>query len=257
MYVGNNPCKNTDPDGHCFPVCTAVIGAAIGAIAGAVAYTAYNQGQSFNAGEFWTAVGVGAVAGGLVGTGVGLLAATSTTVAVASTAGSLISAGTAATVTGGTYIANNPEKFESKPFVVNTGISATTAYFTSNPGYSGLAKLGIRIAAAEYTYAFNTPESKRNLTDELVVGAGALASHGTSELLGKFMPAVKESYTGPGNLGNNVFPGLGVGNNLLGVAATQRVYEGIARGFTGFTNGIITGYTNSKAREISRRWLDQ
>jgi RHS repeat-associated protein len=34
-YVGNNPLLYTDPDGHCWPICTAIGGALVGAIVGA------------------------------------------------------------------------------------------------------------------------------------------------------------------------------------------------------------------------------
>jgi RHS repeat-associated protein len=72
-YVGNNPVKNTDPDGHCYPLCTMAIGAAVGAVAGAAIYTYYNHGQDFSYNGFALSVGVGIVAGGIAGTGVGLV----------------------------------------------------------------------------------------------------------------------------------------------------------------------------------------
>ena len=72
-YVGNNPVKNTDPDVHCYPLCTMAIGAAVGAIAGAAIYTYYNHGQDFSYTGFALSVGAGIIAGGLAGTGVGLV----------------------------------------------------------------------------------------------------------------------------------------------------------------------------------------
>lgn len=50
------------------------IGAAVGAMAGAGIYTYYNHGQDFNYKEFLLATG-GAVVGGLIGTGVGIVIA--------------------------------------------------------------------------------------------------------------------------------------------------------------------------------------
>jgi len=34
-YVLNRPTTGSDPDGHCFPVCTAIVGGVVGAVAGA------------------------------------------------------------------------------------------------------------------------------------------------------------------------------------------------------------------------------
>jgi hypothetical protein len=75
-YTLNNPIRYNDPSGHC-PLClTAIIGGAIGAIVGAVGYTVYvaATGQQFNAGHMLLAAGGGALAGALIGTGVGLVA---------------------------------------------------------------------------------------------------------------------------------------------------------------------------------------
>ena len=88
IYANNAPINFNDPSGHC-PLClTAVIGGAVGAIVGAVGYTAYSaiSGQQFNTGHMLLAAGGGAVAGALIGTGVGWAAgvgaAEATTIAV-------------------------------------------------------------------------------------------------------------------------------------------------------------------------------
>ncbi len=72
-YVLNNPCKYTDPSGHC-PMC---IGAAIGGAAGGIggAIWAWQHGYSWKEGRFWGAVGVGAAGGAVVGGTLGLAAA--------------------------------------------------------------------------------------------------------------------------------------------------------------------------------------
>jgi RHS repeat-associated protein len=75
-YTNNNPVRYNDPSGHCLILCTAIIGGAIGAIVGAVGYTAYTiaTGNEFNTGTMLLAAGGGAVAGALIGTGVGIAA---------------------------------------------------------------------------------------------------------------------------------------------------------------------------------------
>ncbi len=64
-YVGNNPCNNTDPDGHCWPLCTMAIGALIGAAASVAVYV----GVSAMTGEkmTWGRVAGAALAGGITG----------------------------------------------------------------------------------------------------------------------------------------------------------------------------------------------
>jgi len=64
-YVGNNPVKNTDPDGHCWPLCTMAIGALIGAAASVAVYVVASAvtGEKMTLGG---AVGA-AVTGGITG----------------------------------------------------------------------------------------------------------------------------------------------------------------------------------------------
>jgi hypothetical protein len=69
-HVGNNPCNHTDPDGHCYPLCTILAGTAIGAIAGALIYavsTWTTPGATWDNGELLKAAGTGAIIGGAVG----------------------------------------------------------------------------------------------------------------------------------------------------------------------------------------------
>ncbi|HEU5227241.1 MAG TPA: RHS repeat-associated core domain-containing protein [Ktedonobacteraceae bacterium] len=79
-YVGGNPETRADPSGHCWPICTAIIGAAIGAVVGATVGIVHEAAQhgtnfgSYNWGSVAVNAGVGAVAGALVGTGVGAMA---------------------------------------------------------------------------------------------------------------------------------------------------------------------------------------
>lgn len=182
-YVGNNPVKNTDPDGHCYPLCTMAIGAAIGAMVGGIAYTVANHGQSFNYTEFAVAVGAGIIAGGLIGTGVGIIAAGTATAGVTTaavvaetvaTASSAIGAGTSATMTGLSYIANNPGEFETMPFVLQTGSSAIAGGVTSNPTSSFGAKAAWNIASAETSYL--TTGEDHSLTGGIITAGTAFVA---------------------------------------------------------------------------------
>ncbi len=112
VYANNAPINFNDPTGHC-PLClTAVIGGAVGAIVGAVGYTAYSaiSGQQFNTGHMLLAAGGGAVAGALIGTGVGWAAgvgAAEATAAAVTTAGAAQAANTAC---GGDMCADESQK---------------------------------------------------------------------------------------------------------------------------------------------------
>jgi RHS repeat-associated protein len=76
-YVGNNPLRYTDPNGHCWPVCTVIAGAAIGAIIGGASVALpqmienVQRGEPLTAnidpGEVARAAAVGAVAGAVGG----------------------------------------------------------------------------------------------------------------------------------------------------------------------------------------------
>ena len=106
-YANNNPIRYNDPSGHCLVLCTAIIGAAVGAIVGAVGYTAYTvaTGKEFNTGNMLLAAGGGAVAGALIGTGVGIAAgmsaAAATTAAVTGGGAATTAATTVLNATGG------------------------------------------------------------------------------------------------------------------------------------------------------------
>ena len=67
-YVGNNPLNGTDPDGHCYPVCTAAIGAGIGGVigGGVQLFQNYRAGVPLTT-DLGKAVAVGAVAGAVSG----------------------------------------------------------------------------------------------------------------------------------------------------------------------------------------------
>ena len=68
-YVRNNPLNLTDPDGHCYPLCTVAAGAGIGAIAGALTEMGSEvlRGEPINARKIENAAVAGAVTGGIIG----------------------------------------------------------------------------------------------------------------------------------------------------------------------------------------------
>jgi RHS repeat-associated protein len=112
-YVLNRPLTGNDPDGHCFPVCTALIGAAIGAIVGSGSYMIAMavSGQEIRADHALLAAGAGALAGGLIGTGIGIaaMAPVGTAAAAATTLGAtLVGGGIGAGAAGEGYILSRP-----------------------------------------------------------------------------------------------------------------------------------------------------
>jgi RHS repeat-associated protein len=77
-YVGGNPETHNDPTGHCWPVCTVLIGAALGAAIGAGVSIGSQMasGHSVNWGEVGKQAAVGAISGavsGLAGPEAGIL----------------------------------------------------------------------------------------------------------------------------------------------------------------------------------------
>ena len=69
QYVGDNPETHNDPSGHCWPLCTMLIGAAIGAAMGVATTVVTNavQGKSTSMGQIAQAAVVGAVSGAVAG----------------------------------------------------------------------------------------------------------------------------------------------------------------------------------------------
>jgi RHS repeat-associated protein len=67
--VRDNPETFADIDGHCYPLCTVVIGAALGAVAGALAETGGEvlKGEHLSRGKIAKAAGAGAITGAITG----------------------------------------------------------------------------------------------------------------------------------------------------------------------------------------------
>jgi len=162
-YSRNNPINYNDPDGHCPLLLSMGVGAAIGGMVGAISYFSTNL-SSFNSGEYWTAVGAGAVTGALIGSGVGILAmpevaaAGGATIAIANT---LIGTGSGATGSGLGYILTTPNGFETNDFLTTTAIGGAVGGVSANVG-TGLAgaaiKEGVYIVGSEVQYALTTDQ---------------------------------------------------------------------------------------------------
>jgi hypothetical protein len=138
-------------------------------------YTYNNQGN-FDVSEYRTAVIAGAIAGGLIGSGIGILAGPAVTIAAANTAAMAIGAGTSATITGSSYIASNPDNFMTTPFVIQTGTSAVAAAITSNPGIDIGIKILANVGASETSYF--TSGGNHPLTGAIITGAIATVATG-------------------------------------------------------------------------------
>ena len=148
-YVLNNPLKYTDPTGHIVWV-TAAIGAAIGGtVTGATyLYTA----PEWDIYAFGTVFGAGAVAGGLIGSGIGAAAGTvqmSATLAMASSAA--VASGSGAIATAEAYMVINyayDQPFDKSDFAISTGTAAVEGAVNSLIPGSGLAVGASRAAVS-------------------------------------------------------------------------------------------------------------
>jgi hypothetical protein len=154
-YAGNNPVRYNDPDGHCWPICSALVGAGVGAIVGGLIYagTSMMSGREFKATDFAVAVGVGAVGGGLIGTGVGATAGIATFAAIGAGSG----------VIGGElgYSATAGNNYDSGDMVIAATASGVAGGITGAVGASSITGSGTAFAinlmanggasAAQYT----------------------------------------------------------------------------------------------------------
>jgi hypothetical protein len=226
------------------------IGATIGAIAGAALYT-YNNQQTFDVAEYRTAVIGGAVAGALLGSGLGAL-----TVGVAGTATTAatfaVGAGTAATLTEADYMTSNKNSFNTKEYVVNSSVSAavggTTAIAPIIAPTAGMAtaiKAAIYIGGAELQYGLLT----KNVTTRGVLEAGMAGvlstalDFGTNKLFNSsFVP-------------DNTRNALAVRNNptMQNSVLDEAIKFQSRFGYSNFYNGLVSGsaswYGNRKLRE--------
>jgi len=129
IYVGNNPVNLTDPGGR-FVFVNVIVGVAAGGLVGAGAYaiSVTMSGQQFSTRDMLIVAGTGAVAGGLIGSGVGIRA--------------MVGTGAGSSALG--YLAANAwtgSAFCIKDFAVGVGAlsgALTPVVGTSLPGIMGL-----------------------------------------------------------------------------------------------------------------------
>jgi len=138
VYVGNNPALYVDPSGRFINI---LIGGVVGGAVGAGAYTlsVALSGRQFNARDMWVVAGTGAVAGGLIGSGVGILA--------------LIGAGAGSSGLG--YLAANAwmgSQFCVKDFGIAVGVGAISGALTPVVGTTvpGVMALEASANVAQY-----------------------------------------------------------------------------------------------------------
>jgi RHS repeat-associated protein len=238
-YARSNPVRYNDPSGHC-PVCGAAIGATIGAIAGAASYTYYNH-ANFSVNEYQTAVIAGAIAGGLIGSGVGVLAAPTVTAAAANTAAMAIGAGSSAGVTGANYLASNENNFETTPFVIQTGTAAAAGGITSNMQNGFAIKAFANIGASEASYF--TSGEKHSFGGVLATAGIATGATG----LQFFMDTTAEDY---------FMINRSIQSNLTQIPIAEKLItaQNIRTVIFGTGSGISTGFAMSSGQWLQRKF---
>ena len=248
-YAYNSPIVYSDPTGH-FGVVGGVIGGAIGGMVGAIGYFSTNL-MTFDSREYWVAVGAGAVSGALIGSGIGIAAAPTTTAALSTLATAMIGTGSAAAFTEVDYIASNPNGFETKSFLETTAISGAVGGISSicPMTRAGVVAKGLTyIAGAETQYALQTD-------DWTIQGAQQAAFYGT---IGATIDV------GANNLINSIFVVNGPLSNVYkhnspaGYLAPNTVYSfaALARGQTGIANAtgnVMSGFAASRASRLVQK----
>lgn len=236
IHSRNNPINYNDPDGHCPLFVTAGIGALIGGIAGGVIYATTNQNTS-TSGEFWTAVTAGAITGGLIGSGVGILALPGVAAAgggAVTAATVMIGAGSGAAGSGAGYMLTKPENFDTHDFTVTTtagGVVGGISAVAPGAGEVGGAfiKGGAYVIGSEAQYALTTDQwTMQGATDAAISGA-----------TGAFLDVVGTQAV------NEIMPGF-LQNGIAGKAADAALQNEYARQLSGYhfvggVTGFVTG----------------
>lgn len=174
--------RYTDPSGHC-PICiSAAIGGAIRGAAGFGLYAITHQ-DNFNLSDALVTTGTGAVAGALIGSGVGA----GTGIALADAM--LVGAGVGAATNGVGYVSTHVDNFNGTTLVGESTIGAVTGAATAltsplGTTADGLVSAEINIAGAELTYMYQQASEGQHMTLQgalltgLTAGEGSLLSSG-------------------------------------------------------------------------------
>jgi RHS repeat-associated protein len=246
-YAGGNPILYTDPSGKC-PWCLAGIG--IGAIAGGVTYALTNQGQCFDSFEFITAVAAGGIAGGLLSSGLVLLAAPTTGIVLSSIATAMIGSGTAAVISELEFMITNPDRFNSTPFLETAIISGTVGGGSAIVPMNGVGvaiKGLLYITGAEAQYALQT----ENWTVEGAQRAAILGTIGAGVDVGA-NSFINTTFRVNSSLSKEVWPsqltkGLPWFTEILDEAALQRGQTGAAD----FVGSVFSGVGSALSSFLS------
>jgi RHS repeat-associated protein len=175
-YTLDNPIRYNDPTGHCVPLCSGAIGLAVGLVAGAIMYAANNQGEDFDWGELAMAAGAGAIAGGLIGSGLALIAAPATTGLALTAATAMVGGGTGMAFSSGSYMVRNRNSFDKGSFAMETAAGGAIGAVGAVSGPVG--KIAANVAGAELLYLGETAYRGRKIKmmDAAQAGGIGLAS---------------------------------------------------------------------------------
>jgi hypothetical protein len=194
-------------------------------------------------------VGGGALAGGLIGSGIGLIAGATTaaaTTAAAATSTSLISAGTSAGVSGISYMVQTQGQFETTPYLVNTAVAGTVGYFTPGAGLG--TKMGLEIAGAELTYMAST--NSPTVPGALSAAAGGVAGAAFDYGFDILSPSIMEfGFYTPGSF-TSTGAGTGfVGDSLVQLGRNQRIRNTLTETILGVGSAIGTSGSSYYAQK--------
>jgi RHS repeat-associated protein len=183
-YANNNPLRYTDPDGHC-PACVGLIGGTIFGIATVAIKSYMNPELNLTARDYAQAALVGATAGLLISSGVGLGAGT----AIGAT---LLSAGAGTATSALAYTVTSGSEYSSEEMTANAFVGLTTGALTGSagslvPGVAGTVLqaeiafgAGMTNMAVNDAYSDDWPTSR----DLGLGGIISLSGYGIGEFIG-------------------------------------------------------------------------
>ena len=245
-YANNNPLNYTDDSGHFAWFVSGGIGAAIGGIVGGVVYSVCNH-DNFSTSGLLTAMGAGAIAGGLIGSGVGLLAAPATSAALATAATAMVGAGTGSAGSAAGYTITNQNAFDSKDFVETTAIGGAVGGISAVTPLSTLgvaAKATTYIAGSETLYALQTDnwtvEGAQRAALYGAIGAGF--DVGGAWAVGRTSSSLTDIYPSRGPQGYSPQSST---SDILTSAARLRVGTGMLNSSSGWISGTGASLTNA------------